>query len=110
MAVGPSIYAHPPAPPSYFPTMKVGFPNYRDAEGAEYEATKVEESQESLRRVAKWVGARISGTAGLRVPTMEGVQVAFVGDWIVRDQDGIVYIYTEEDFKSEFREATARDL
>lgn len=107
MAKAPSL--HIPKP-SYLPTMKVGFPNYRDAEGSEYEATKVEGSPESLRSVAKWVGARISGSAGLRVPTMEGVQVAFVGDWIVRDEDGIVYIYTDEDFKSEFREATARDL
>lgn len=110
MVVGPSVYIPAPTPPSYFPTMRVGFPNYRDAEGAEYEAAQVEENRESLRRVAKWVGARISGTAGLRVPTMEGVQVAFVGDWIVRDEDGIVYIYTDEDFKSEFREATTRDL
>lgn len=96
--------------PAYFPSMKVGFANYRDSEGAEYESAKIEANEQSLRRVAKWVGARVSGSAGLRVPTLEGVQVAFVGDWIVRDEDGIVYIYTDEDFKSEFREATARDF
>lgn len=110
MALGPNIYLSENTLPQYFPVMKVGFPNYRDESGNEYEASRIEGSPESLRRVAKWVGARVHGSAGLRVPTLEGVEVAFVGDWIVRDEDGIVYIYTDEDFKREFREATARDL
>lgn len=82
--------------------------NYTDEDGNRYTAIKVKEHDMTL--TARWVGARVHATAGLRVPTLEGVEVAFLDDWIVRDADGIVYIYTDEDFKRDFRALTARDL
>ena len=82
--------------------------NYKDEDGNSYTACCVKEHDMIL--TARWCGARVHATAGLRVPTLEGVEVAFVGDWIVRDADGIVYIYTDEDFKRDFRALTSRDF
>lgn len=81
----------------------VGYPERVDSSGNKYRAERVEEDTSKLKRAAQWVGGRPYEGTGIRVPTLEGVEVAFIGDWIVKDKDGIVYIYTDEDFKRDFR-------
>lgn len=64
-------------------------------------AGQIAEDSEERADVARWVGAAIYD-AGLRVPTLDGVEAAFVGDWVVRDQQGRVFVYTDENFHNEF--------
>ena len=78
-------------------------PEYENREGQIFEAEQLVSDKDELERVARWVGAKVFPTSGLRVPTLEGVQALFIGDWVVKDEDGIVYLYDNTDFANEFK-------
>lgn len=75
----------------------------RRASGGIFRCFQVTSDPVWNKKLARQVGARNQEGVGLAVPTLEGVLPAFVGDWITVDQDGIVDIYTEENFSKEYK-------
>lgn len=90
----------PPPPPKPLPFDGYAYVD-KATQAKSFRAAQVADKAVDNEKLAKWIGGAVYD-AGLRVPTLEGVEVAFSGDWVVRDEAGVVYIYADEDFINEF--------
>jgi len=104
--MGPMGPPGPQGPPGAVTVVAPEHTEYLDGTGKQVQAEQIVSDPKEMARIAKWVGARVYPTTGLRVPTLEGVTAAFIGDWIVVDEDGIVEVYDNTDFSHEFKRRT----